>query len=181
MLSLRRSEMARVFKTVFVLTVFFSMQSNMQSLAAELETQSSASYGVWNSSLLKNTNGNRLLCATETRDGDTILRINSYKDTADTFLELYNPKWTMMEGNVRFFIDFEIKGENYKAEIAGKSWGDSYTHDFTDVKNYELILGLLAMAKTFNVQNSNGTIIGRFSGIGSLEALQTYHSCVTKD
>jgi len=160
------------------LSALIAVALNNHSMAATFETQQSVKHGDWTTSLFKNLNGNRLFCAAETSDGNTVFRINRYKDTSDTFLELYNADWTMMEGNVKFSIDFDVKNENYKAEIAGKSWGDSYTHDFTDVKNYELILGLLSTSKSFNVQNSNGSVIGRFSGSGSLEALQAYNACL---
>jgi hypothetical protein len=85
-----------------------------------------------------------------------------------------------MQGMARFALDFQIGSETFQAQLAGKSWGDSLTHDFTQVRNYQVVLGLIAKAKSFTVLNSNGTAIARFKGNGSMKALQSYEACLSR-
>lgn len=83
-----------------------------------------------------------------------------------------------MSGNTRFQIVLDVKGENYNAELRGRSWGDSYTHDFTDAKNYEMLLGLIAAAKSFDIKNANSAPVARFDATGARDALLAYLACL---
>lgn len=147
-------------------------------LAAEFKPEKTARYGDWEASLYRNLGNNQLFCAAETRGGGVDLRINSYKSSGETFIEVYNSDWTMMQGDVRFTFVLDVSGESYEAELRGRSWGDSYTHDFTDVKSYNALLGLLARSGSIQLRNSNSAVIATFSGRGAMEALQTYRKCV---
>lgn len=84
----------------------------------------------------------------------------------------------MMKGDVRFKLDFDVEGGGFAAELRGQSWGDSYTHDFTDENNYHALLGLLSQSKSFKVKNANNAVIGTFSSAGALAALREYVKCV---
>ena len=158
----------------FLLSLPFPLQAN----AAEFVAVKTTCHGAWCAHLFRNTNGNRLFCALEARSAGTDFRINQYKESGETFLEIFNEQWTLMPGASRFALEFEVGSESYKAEFAGKSWGDSYTHDFTDVKNYQLVLGLIAEMRSVTVLNSNGSRLADFSGDGSGAALQAYGACV---
>jgi hypothetical protein len=147
-------------------------------LAAEFRPEKTARYGDWEASLYRNLGNNQLFCAAETRGGDTDFRVNSYKSSGETFIEVYNSNWTMMQGDVRFTFVLDVSGESYEAELRGRSWGDSYTHDFTDVKSYNALLGLLARSGSIQLRNSNSAVIATFSGHGAMEALDTYRKCV---
>jgi hypothetical protein len=158
----------------------FYFETGATAQAAQFVAERSSKHGSWAAHLFRNLNGNRLFCAIESRNGTTDFRINQYKVSGEAFLELFNPTWTMMEGNVRFTIDFKVGSENYQAEFAGRSWGDSYTHDFTDVTNYHAVLGLIAKADAFSVRNSNGSIIAEFTGSGSSAAIRSYATCLSE-
>lgn len=161
----------------FVLFAVFAT-APLTSEAAQFVSERSSRHGAWSAHLFRNLNGNRLFCALESRDGGTEFRVNHYKVSGETFLEVYNPDWTLMKGNVRFTLDFQLGNENYQAVLAGRSWGDGYTHDFTDVKHYHAVMGLISEARSFEVRNSNGVAIAQFSGNGSRAAAQSYASCL---
>lgn len=131
-------------------------------------------------SIYKNLGNNQLFCAAETRNGETDFRINRYMASGETFLEIYNSSWSMMPGNVGFKIEFDIYGENYSAKLRGRSWGDSYTHDFTDVKNYQALLGMIAQSKSLVIKNSNDAPIAEFDGSGAGDAVRSFIECVNE-
>lgn len=147
-------------------------------LGAQFSAEASSQHGAWTASLYRNLSNRELFCAAETQDGQTDFRINRYKSSGETFIELFNPNWSMMKGDVRFTLDFIVEGGGYAAELRGQSWGDSYTHDFTDEKNYHALLGLISQSKSFKLKNTNNAVIGTFSSAGALAALQEYVRCV---
>lgn len=149
-----------------------------QSTAAEFVEEKAERFSKWSAILYRNLNGNRLFCAAESHSGNTAFRIARYKDSGETFLEIYDGTWNMMEGNVRFSINFAVGTENYSAELAGRSWGDSYTHDFTDKDNYAALLGLISQAHAIEIKNPNSTTVATFSGSGADKAITSYTSCV---
>lgn len=166
----------RVFAFCFL--PFFLLLNAPSVRAAEFVAEQTWSHGLWSAHLFRNLNGNRLFCAVEVENGGTFFRINRYRDSGETFLEIFNPEWSYLEGNVRFSISFLVGMETYEVDFAGKSWGDSYTHDFQQAKSYEAVLDIVAASTTFNIRNSNGTSIAQFAGGGSREAVGAYRSCV---
>lgn len=148
------------------------------AMAANFMIEKTEKYGVWSATLYRNINGNRMFCALEANDGKTDFRINRYKDSGDTFLEFYNPDWTMMQGEVRFELHFEAGTDKLGAEFRGKSWGDSYTYDFTDTRVYQTLLDLIAGSDTLTAFNSNRAVIARFDGRGARKAVMAYNVCV---
>lgn len=166
--------------TIFSAVAAISVLQFPSAQAAEFVAEQTWSYGLWSAHLYRNLNGNRLFCAIEAENGGTYFRVNRYKDSGEVFLEIYNPDWDYMEGNVRFSINFLVGAESYGADFAGKSWGNSFTHDFQKANSYDAVLGLLASATTFDVQNSNGISLAQFAGTGSREAVQAYNKCLGK-
>ncbi|WP_454288666.1 hypothetical protein [Rhizobium arsenicireducens] len=168
----------RIFILIAVFSLVTSQLTGAAANAAEFRPEKTVRHGVWEATLYRNLGSNQLFCAAETRDGNTDFRINRYKVSGESFLEIYSQEWSLMPGNVGFKIDFNVRGQAYTAELRGRSWGDSYTHDFTDVKNYEALLGLIAQSSSFDVKNSNDVTIAQFSGIGAKDAILAYLECV---
>lgn len=173
---------AIVRSTCLVLAALIALGATpSRSFSAEFESERSVEHEAWSVHLFRNLKSNRRFCALQTMSSETVLRVNRYRDSGEAFLEIYNPTWTMMEGGVRFNLVFEIKNEEYSADFAGRSWGDSYTHDFTDVKIYEVILGMISQSRSVTVTNSNGTLLANFPGRGSFEAVNSYYACVGQE
>jgi hypothetical protein len=169
---------SKLHRSAFVLCIGTAFLSEPIQAASTFKAERTTRHGNWGASSFRNLNTDQIFCAAETKDGETYFRINRYKESGDTFLELYNSKWTMMPGAVRFKIAFNTKSGDYNAEFRGQSWGDSYTHDFTDVKNYELVLGILIQSSTFQISNSNGAPLAKFSANGATDALRDYVDCL---
>lgn len=134
-------------------------------------------HGLWSAHLFRNLSANQLFCAVEARNGGTDFRINKYKHSNETFLEIYNPSWQWIEGNTRISISFTTPEGAYSVDFAAKSWGDSFTHDFLEQRNYDIVLGLLVSSRSLNVLNANGTSIAQFGGDGSKQAVQSFVLC----
>lgn len=162
----------------WTLVVALSALLSNAAQAAEFVPERTAKFENWSAILYRNVNGDRLFCALEAENGKTAFRVNHYKDNGETFLEVFNPGWTLMEGAARFTLDFDFGKDTYQAELPGKSWGDSYTYDFTDVKNYEAVLGMIAKAKSFALKDANKAALVDFQGKGSGSALDAYQACV---
>lgn len=159
-------------------TLVLSALLSTAAHAAEFVPERTTRFDDWSAILYRNVDGNRLFCAIEAENGKTAFRINRYKESGETFLEIFNPDWTFMQGAARFTLDFDLGKDTYQAEFAGKSWGDSYTYDFTDVKNYEVVLGMISKAKSFSVKNANDAVIVELRGKGSDRAIDAYEGCV---
>ena len=148
--------------------------------AATFDVLEERVYGHWRAVLYRNVNGGRVFCAVETDPIDApMLRINRYRADGDTFLEIFDPAWNMMEGVVRFRFDVQVGMETIGVEFIGRSWGDSYTYDFLQVDIYEAVLQLLATGSRLTVFNSNGTSIASYSLTGSAAAINAYRQCTT--
>jgi hypothetical protein len=110
------------------------------SFSAEVERKS----GEWAAVLYRNHNGNRLFCALESYANRTVFRIVKYKESGDTFLEVHNPDWSLIEGAARFTINVTVGDKAYQAEMMGRRYPDAYTHDFTENDKYLILLGMIA-------------------------------------
>lgn len=173
--SFRRSIHERFWAVaVAALTAFSSVPSS----AATFEVVKEKLYGDWKSILYRNDNGGRLFCALESEKSGTAFRINSYRAGGDTFLEVYNPSWTLMEGEVRFSFEFQIEESPLGMELRGKSWGDSYTYDLLDVSVFKTLLSVISAANSFKVVNSNGAPIATFPMSGSRKAVADFVNCI---
>lgn len=85
----------------------------------------------------------------------------------------------MMEGDVRFSLEFDVNEEKFLLKLKGRSWGDNYSHDILDKKNFNLMLGLLMSSKSVRIINSNNTQLLKFSLSGSREAITDFTSCIS--
>lgn len=163
------------------LVAFALAASAMGASAASLRPEVERKTGDWSAVLYRNESSNRLFCALESSDGDTVFRIVRYKDQNDTFLEIHNASWNLLEGRSKFRIEFDIKGESYAAELMGMRDGNSYYHDFTDAQAYAAVLGMIAQATTVKVLNPNGSRIAGFRGRQSDVALTNFGDCLQTD
>jgi hypothetical protein len=144
-----------------------------------LEEVNSQAFGEWKSVLYKNSKSAAFFCAVETEQRGALLRINSYKSSGDTFLEIRGDNWNMMEGDVRFSLEFDVDDEKYLLELRGKSWGTDYTHDILEKQNFAMIMGLLMKSSTVRVLNSNKALLLQFSLRGSSDAITQFGSCIS--
>ncbi|SFF42295.1 hypothetical protein SAMN05216566_11278 [Aureimonas phyllosphaerae] len=163
------------------LVAFFLAASTVVASAASLRPEVEKKTGDWSAVLYRNESSNRLFCALESHDGDTVFRIVRYKDQNDTFLEVHNASWELLEGRSKFSIEFDIKGESYAAELMGMRDPNSYYHDFTGAQTYAALLGMIAQATTVTVLNPNGTKIASFRGRQSDVALNNFGDCLQTD
>ncbi len=102
------------------------------------------------------------------------MRLNFYRN-GSSFIEFFNPSWNLMKGEASFSLRF---GSGFTVSFRGKSWGDSYTHDFTDKTMVQALFGLLVKEKSVQLLNANGAPLGSFSLAGSKAALQDLNNCV---
>ena len=129
----------------------------------------------WESSLYRNDNTRQQFCAAETQSSQkTDMRLNFYR-TGSSFIEFFNPTWNLMKGEASFSLRFD---SGFTVNFRGKSWGDSYTHDFTDKTMVHALFGLLVKEKSVQLLNANGAPLSTFSLAGSKAALQDLDSCV---
>ncbi|WAJ28913.1 hypothetical protein [Antarcticirhabdus aurantiaca] len=147
--------------------------------AASFDVVAQKDSGDWSAVLYRNQSSARLFCALESHSGGTVFRIVRYKDDNDTFLEVHNSSWSLMEGRSTFAIDFTIKGEAFNAELAGQRYSDAYVHDFTENQTYLTLLGAIASASSMKVTNPNGTALATLRGLGSKQALDDFGDCVS--
>jgi hypothetical protein len=161
----------------FAVLLFTSTTASAVTLTPEVEKKT----GDWSAILYKNEGSNRLFCALESNDADTVFRIVRYKDDNDTFLEILNPSWNLLEGRSKFSLEFEIKGENYAAELMGIRDPNSYYHDFTDAQMYAALLGMIAQATRMTVLNPNGSRIASFRARQSNLALHNFGDCLNSN
>lgn len=144
---------------------------------ARFDVVKQAVHGKWKAVLYQNRAGGRLFCALETELSGTVFRINAYQANGDTFLEVFNPGWQLMQGEVRFSLRFEGGNNPLTMEMRGRSWGDSYTFDFLEVENYRAALGLISGNLGMSVINSNGQSMVDFSLAGADGAVASYLEC----
>ncbi|HEV7252019.1 MAG TPA: hypothetical protein VGN97_02820 [Mesorhizobium sp.] len=145
------------------------------AVAASFDLLSSEKFDAWEANFFRNISSGRTFCAAQTTSGDgSVLRVNLYNDNREAFLELYNPAWSLREGGVRFALSFD---GGYTADLQGKSWGDSYTHDFLVQENMLVLLGLLVKHNQVRLVNSNGMQVSEFSLKGSSQALAAFDKC----
>lgn len=159
-------------------TSYPTLSWNGHSHAAEFEVEHESVFGSWRSVLYRNLNGNRYFCAIESWKGETVLRIAHYKLSKETFLEVHNKNWTLMEGQAQFYVSFNVDNEPLTAELKGRSWADGYTHNFTDSQMFSAVMGMLMLAKDMTVTNINGAPMASFSGNGSNRAAQAFGQCM---
>lgn len=154
---------------------FLSHFLHKPALAATFDLLASQKYGTWESNRYRNQSSGRTFCAAEVKDSSgTLLRLNIYNDNKEAFFELYNKKWTMRGGGVRFSLSFD---DGISAELQGKSWGDSYTYDFLEQQKMAAIFGLLMKNSSVRVLNSNGARIAAFSLKGAQGAISSMMGC----
>jgi hypothetical protein len=146
--------------------------------AASFDVVQERKSGDWAAILYRNQSSGREFCALEANAGGTVFRISRYKDDAgDTFLEVHNPSWSLIEGKSKFSIDVVIKGESLRAELMGNRYADAYVHDFTESQSYLSLLGMIALTSSLEVKNPNGAQVFKTSGNGSQAALTDFGSC----
>ncbi len=78
------------------------------------------------------------------------MRLNFYRN-GSSFIEFFNPSWNLMKGEASFSLRF---GSGFTVSFRGKSWGDSYTHDFTDKTMVQALFGLLVKEKSVQLLNA---------------------------
>lgn len=146
--------------------------------AASFDVVSERKSGDWSAVLYRNNSSGREFCALEANADGTVFRISRYKDNAaDTFLEVHNPSWDLIEGKSKFSIDVMIKGDPLRAELMGNRYADGYVHDFTENQSYISFLGMIALTSSLEVKNPNGALVFKTSGKGSGAALEDFGSC----
>lgn len=164
--------------TFFLIILFIPIDA----LAVELEVIAARKDGNWEAVLYRNTNSDRLFCAMESSDSNsTVIRIVRYSDTFDTFLEIVNTKWNLMQGNGGFSLLINIGHDNYRVKLNGERFSNAYSYDFIDKDKYLILLGMISEANYILVENPNGEIIAKFDGSGSAAALRNYADCLTRD
>lgn len=146
--------------------------------AAKLIEVKATVFDQWRSVLYRNASSANLLCAVETEQKEALFRVNHYKNSGDTFLEIRGQNWNMMEGDVRFGLEFYVKQEKYLMELKGRSWGTNYTHDILEEQNFQLLMGLLMESSEVKILNSNNTVLLGFSLRGSIQAITEFGSCI---
>lgn len=167
--------MRRVYIGLFVSMLAFPVW------AATFEPEKTVKFGKWETVLYRNLEGNRIFCAAETFAGnETYFRINQYKDTGEAFLELYNSKWNLMDGNMRFRLDVTVGDEVISTQLPGRSWGDSLTYDFISKDIYTMLLDIISVATSIELKDNNGTVLANFDGNGSDMAIPAYLQCTQK-
>ncbi len=148
--------------------------ANSASFISEIEKKS----GNWAATLYRNESNNRRFCALEAYNHETVFRIVRYRDGHDTFLEIFDPSWRLIEGKSSFSMRFSVKNETYEAELVGKSYSDAYIHEFTDSDKYLTLLGIISQASWLEVLNPNGIQLLGISGRGSSAALKNFSGCI---
>jgi hypothetical protein len=135
-------------------------------------------HGDWRSVLYRNDSDSRLFCAFESIAEKPVLRINSYLADGDTFLEIFDPEWTKLEGVARFSLKFDVpdRGE-LEMEMKGQSWGDSYTYDILETETFGTMQAFFGMGRSVEVENSNGATLAEFRLKGSAAALRAFNAC----
>jgi hypothetical protein len=92
---------------------------NTAHAAAQFESEQSVEHGAWAVHLFRNKSSGRRFCALQAESAGVTLRVNRYQDNAETFLEVYSPSWTMMEGGLRFQMGSTLEvrtiAQNYSA------------------------------------------------------------------
>jgi hypothetical protein len=150
----------------------------MPALPATFTIQQIENYGNWNAVLYKNDSSGRLFCAFESVSLVPVLRINTYLDNNDTFLEIHDPSWSKMTGRVSFTLAFDVPDHGItRIEFLGNSDGISYTHDILETDAFHHMLGLFAHATKLQVVNSNGGVLAEYSGSGTADALRQFYDC----
>lgn len=148
------------------------------SLAASFTEVEATRHGDWRSVLYRNDSDSRLFCAFESVAEDPILRINSYLADGDTFLEIYDPEWTKLEGIARFSLKFNSPDrEELEMELRGRSWGDSYTYDILENETFGTMQAFFGMSRSVEVENSNGATLAEYRLKGSAAALLAFNTC----
>lgn len=146
--------------------------------AASFTEVEATRHGDWRSVLYRNDRDARLFCAFESVAESPILRINSYLSDGDTFLEIFDPSWTKLEGVARFSLKFEIPAHGeIEMELKGKSWGDSYTYDILETDTFGNMQAFLEMGRRVKIENSNGANLAEFRLKGSTAALRAFNAC----
>lgn len=158
--------------------ILVALASAFPAFAASFDVVTERKSGDWSAILYRNQSSGREFCALEANAGGTVFRISRYKDNAaDTFLEVHNPSWDLIEGKSKFTVDVVIKGEFFRAELMGTRYADAYVHDFTENRSYLSLLGMIALTSSLEVKNPNGTQVFKTSGNGSNAALTDFGSC----
>lgn len=147
--------------------------------AASFDEVERSSYGSWSAALYRNTDGGQLFCALESASENPVFRINSYLEDNDTFLEIFDQDWSKRQGAVRFSLVFaggpDLDGVSM--DLPGRSWGDSYTFDILEERDFVAILGGLAGAQQVEVADSNGATLGQYALDGSAKAVAAFQRC----
>jgi hypothetical protein len=172
--------MRAVIITILILISAQCVNSAANAQGISLEPIEEKSFGEWKSFLYKNSKSGNLLCAVESEQRGALLRVNHYKRSGDTFLEIRGENWNMMEGDVRFSLEFDVNNERYKMEVRGKSWGTDYTHDILDKRNFHLLMGLLMKSRNVRILNSNNVQLLMFELNGSSDAITDFGQCVSR-
>ncbi|HEY8575209.1 MAG TPA: hypothetical protein VIL88_02595 [Devosia sp.] len=135
--------------------------------------------GAWNSALFENNSNGQRFCALESEGRSPVFRLNSYLADGDTFIELFDPNWSKMEGAVTFSLAFDTMDRGpISIELRGRSWGDSYTYDILEKANFDLLQGLLSASTSMQALNSNGATLATFSLDGAATAVRTFNECL---
>lgn len=145
--------------------------------AAQLEALRETQFEQWKSVLYRNENNGLHFCALESESNGITLRLNQYKGSNDTFLELYNQDWMMLEGVARFSAKYVLDGQDMGIEMRGKSWGDSYTYDILDKISYSAILSMIGKSSSLSFLNSNGNTLAAFDPAGAANAVNDFKQC----
>lgn len=173
-----RREAPKMRRTVLSLIVTSLV---LPGFAATFQPEVERKSGDWAAVLYRNDNGNRPFCALESYGDDTVFRVVRYKDSGDTFLEIHNPDWRLIEGKAKFDISITIGNDAYRAEMMGQRYADAYVYDFTERETYLTLLGMIAQADSIRVTNSNGADVISLSGRGSKQALTEFGNCLNND
>jgi hypothetical protein len=165
-------------KRLSTAVTFAVLATTSSASAASFDVVMERKTGDWSAILYRNQNGGRLFCALEANAGGTVFRISRYRDKAsDTFLEVHNPDWSLIEAKSRFSIDMQIEKEAYSVELMGDRLSDAYVHDFTDNNSYLALLGMIAKTSSLEVKNPNGARVFKTGGRGSGAALSDFGDC----
>lgn len=145
------------------------------AVAASWAVLDSKSFGKWQSTLNRNNRTQQLFCAAETSGSNgTVFRLNFYKSANGQFLEAFNQGWDLIEGPGKFSMAFD---HGYELEFSGKAYSDAYTYDFVENKKVDLVFGLMAKGKQFDLVNANGSVVSSFSLEGARDALAALQKC----
>ena len=158
--------------------ILMALATAFPASAASFDVLTERKSGDWSAILYRNQSSGREFCALEANANGTVFRISRYKDNAaDTFLEVHNPSWDLIEGKSKFTVDVVIKGKSLRAKLMGTRYSDAYVHDFTENQSYFSLLGMIALTSSLEVKNPNGAQVFKTSGKGSGAALEDFGSC----